>query len=91
MPLERKNSFHLMLSDDELELLRLLAEREGLNASDFLRSVLRRVAGPPPHLAMALQLGDHLAKSGVSATSWYAALHELAGAKRKPKPKPKKK
>jgi hypothetical protein len=60
MAIERKNSFHLLLSDDELTLLRLLAERAGLNASDFLRSLLRQVAGAPPHLTQALQLGAAL-------------------------------
>ena|SRR5688572_28293835 len=45
MAIERPNSFHLMLSDDELALLRLLAEQEGLNASDYLRSLMRRAAG----------------------------------------------
>jgi hypothetical protein len=57
MPIERKNSFHLLLSDDELKLLRLLAEREGLNASDYLRSMLRQLAGTPPHLTQAIRLG----------------------------------
>jgi len=42
MAIERNNSFHLMLSDDELKLLRLLAEQEGLNASDYLRLLIRR-------------------------------------------------
>jgi hypothetical protein len=45
MAIERTNSFHLMLSDDELSLLRMLAERDGLNASDYLRSLIRREAG----------------------------------------------
>jgi hypothetical protein len=58
--MERPNSFHLLLSDDELTLLRLLAEREGLNASDYLRTVLRQLAGPPPHLAQAIRLGSIL-------------------------------
>jgi predicted transcriptional regulator len=57
MAIERKNSFHLMLSDDELSLLRLLAEHEGLNASDYLRSVLRKLAGAPPHMTQAIRLG----------------------------------
>ena len=57
MPVARPNSFHLLLSDDELELLRLLAEREGLNASDYLRTMLRRLAGAPTHLAEVLRLG----------------------------------
>ena len=52
MAIERKNTFHLLLSDDELKLLRLLAEREGLNASDYLRSVLRRMAGPSPSVVV---------------------------------------
>jgi hypothetical protein len=60
MAIERTNSFHLLLSDDELRLLRLLAEREGLNASDYLRSLLRQMAGSPPHLAQLLQLGAAL-------------------------------
>jgi hypothetical protein len=60
MPIERKNSFHLLLSDDELSLLRLLAEREGLNASDYLRTILRQLAGTPPHLAQAIRLGAAL-------------------------------
>jgi hypothetical protein len=39
MSIERTNSFHLLLSDDELKLLKLLAERDGLDASEyFLRS-----------------------------------------------------
>jgi hypothetical protein len=57
MAIERKNSFHLLLSDDELSLLRLLAEREGLNASDYLRLMLRQLAGTPPHLAQVIRLG----------------------------------
>jgi hypothetical protein len=60
MAIERKNSFHLLLSDDELKLLRLLAEREGLNASDYLRSLLRQMAGTPPRLAQVIRLGAAL-------------------------------
>jgi hypothetical protein len=60
MAIERKNSFHLLLSDDELKLLRLLAEREGLNASDYLRSLVRQMAGSPPHLAQVIRLGAAL-------------------------------
>ncbi|HEX7602478.1 MAG TPA: hypothetical protein VF316_12770 [Polyangiaceae bacterium] len=58
----RTNSFHLLLSDDELELLRLLAEREGLNASDYLRTMLRRLASPTPHMGVAgvMRLGEIL-------------------------------
>ncbi len=41
MAIERDNTFHLLLSDDELKLLKLLAEREGLNASDYLRMLIR--------------------------------------------------
>jgi hypothetical protein len=64
MPIQRRNSFHLLLSDDELQLLRLLAEREGLNASDYLRTLLRRMAGTPPHLAQVLRIGAVLGAMG---------------------------
>ncbi len=61
MPIERKNSFHLLLSDDELKLLRLLAERDGLNASDYLRMVIRRQAdGPQAQIIAALLAGKTL-------------------------------
>ena len=70
MAIERKNSFHLLLSDDELKLLRLLAEREGLNASDYLRSLLRQMAGAPPHLAQVIRLGAALGgKTGLARLS----------------------
>lgn len=65
MAIERTNSFHLLLSDDELSLLKLLAERDGLNASDYLRSLIRQMAGSPPHLAQALRLGAALGKLGL--------------------------
>ncbi len=65
MAIERTNSFHLLLSDDELKLLKLLAEKEGLNASDYLRSLLRQMAGSPPHLALALRLGATLGQMGL--------------------------
>jgi hypothetical protein len=61
MAIERNNSFHLLLSDDELTLLRLLAEREGLNASDYLRSLMRRMAGAPAHVMQVVRLGEMLA------------------------------
>jgi hypothetical protein len=57
MATERSNSFHLLLSDDELKLLHLLAEREGLDASDYLRLVLRQMASSPPDLAQAFRMG----------------------------------
>ena len=79
MPIERKNSFHLLLSDDELELLRLLAEREGLNMSDFLRTRLRQLAGAPAHLAVAMRASEHLGH-GFDPSPW-------AGAFRAPKQK----
>jgi hypothetical protein len=60
MAIERKNSFHLLLSDDELALLKLLAEREGLNASDYLRSLLRQMAGASPTAATVMRLGAAL-------------------------------
>ncbi len=58
MPIERANSFHLLLSDDELKLLKLLAEQEGLNSSDYLRTLLRRMAGTPPHMVQAMRISE---------------------------------
>ena len=82
MAIERKNSFHLLLSDDELALLRLLAERDGLNASDYLRSLLRQMAGAPPRLAQVLQLGAALAGTD-DVTKAIAAYGAQAKRKRK--------
>lgn len=64
MAIERKNSFHLLLSDDELTLLQMLAEREGLNASDYLRTMLRRLAGMSEQQAMGLRVADLLKTLG---------------------------
>lgn len=60
MAIERTNSFHLLLSNDELALLKLLAEREGLNASDFLRASIRRAASAPSHLTQAMRIVELL-------------------------------
>jgi hypothetical protein len=53
MPIERTNSFHLLLSDDELKLLKLLAERDGLNASDYLRTLIRTMPSTSSPMATA--------------------------------------
>jgi hypothetical protein len=61
MTIERTNSFHLLLSDDELKLLKLLAERDGLNASDYLRMVIRMMPSTnSPTIAQATRLGATL-------------------------------
>jgi hypothetical protein len=52
MAIERNNSFHLLLSDDELKLLKLLAEKEGLNASDYLRMLIRTMPDSQSHLRL---------------------------------------
>ena len=87
MPIQRPNSFHLMLSDDELALLRLLAERDGLTASDYLRSMMRReAAGPTPsRLSHTRQIAQLLGIDDVDHA--WAAHKELTKeiAKRKPK------
>jgi hypothetical protein len=84
MAMARKNSFHLMLSDDELALLHMLAEREGLNASDYLRTMLRRLAGTAPHLAEMMRLGELMRSDATLAR----ILDDYrAPAKAKPKPK----
>jgi hypothetical protein len=57
MAIARDNTFHLLLSDDELKLLKLLAEREGLNASDYLRMLIRTM----PTSAAQLRLGAAVA------------------------------
>jgi hypothetical protein len=58
MAIERTNSFHLLLSDDELKLLKLLAERDGLNASDYLRMLIRMMPSTnAPNIAQATRLG----------------------------------
>jgi hypothetical protein len=56
MAIERNNSFHLLLSDDELQLLKLLAEKEGLNASDYLRMLIRNVPNASTHVAQGMRL-----------------------------------
>ncbi len=89
MPIDRKNSFHLMLSDDELTLLRLLAEREGLNASDYLRWLLRQMAGTPQNMAHAIRLGAALA-GNVDFGQAFAAHVATAKASSKAKAKPKR-
>jgi hypothetical protein len=62
MAIERNNSFHLLLSDDELKLLKLLADRDGLNASDYLRMLIRMMPSTSsPTLAQATRLGATLA------------------------------
>ncbi len=62
MAIERKNSFHLLLSDDELQLTKLLAEKEGLNASDYLRALVRRAANMPGQLTQVLRLQETMGK-----------------------------
>jgi hypothetical protein len=65
MTIERNNSFHLLLSDDELKLLKLLAERDGLNASDYLRMLIRMMpSANTPNVGQATQLGATLAFGG---------------------------
>lgn len=61
MAIERTNSFHLLLSDDELKLLKLLAERDGLNASDYLRMLIRTMPSTSsPSIAQVTRLGATL-------------------------------
>ncbi len=57
MAIERNNSFHLLLSDDELKLLKLLAEKEGLNASDYLRMLIRTMPSSGSHLRLPAAVG----------------------------------
>jgi hypothetical protein len=56
MTIERTKSFHLLLSGDELKLLRLLAERAGLSASDYLRMLIRTIPSTSPQLLQGIRL-----------------------------------
>ena len=50
MPPERPNQLKIMVSDDELEMVRSLAERQGQTVADYLRQLIRRehAAVTPP-------------------------------------------
>ena len=41
---ERPNQFKILLSDEELDMLKELAERDGLTASDYVRLFIRKEA-----------------------------------------------
>jgi hypothetical protein len=57
----RTNVFQLLLSDDELRLLELLAERDGMSAADYLRSVIRLMPSTnAPNIAQVARLGATL-------------------------------
>jgi hypothetical protein len=65
MAIERNNSFHLLLSDDELKLLKLLAERDGLNASDYMRMLIRMMPSTNmPDVGQSMRLGAALGSLG---------------------------
>jgi hypothetical protein len=77
MAMERNNSFHLLLSDDELKLLKLLAERDGLNASDYLRMVLRMMPSTnSPTIAQVTRLGATLGSLSLEGKVDLAKLFE---------------
>lgn len=40
--MSKKKAFHLYLSEEELELFKTAAEREGLSVSEFLRNAARK-------------------------------------------------
>lgn len=42
MPPDRPNQFKFLLSNDELDALRKLADQQGLNVADYLRQLIRR-------------------------------------------------
>ena len=41
-PIERKKSFHLLLSNEELERLQKLADNAEVKQSDYIRGLIRR-------------------------------------------------
>jgi hypothetical protein len=88
MAIERSNSFHLLLSDDELKLLKLLAEREGLNASDYLRTLIRSM----PSTGAPVRQGMHIAaaltgKNVIDLVESYRTLQAANEAVSEPKKK----
>ncbi|HEY8038775.1 MAG TPA: hypothetical protein VIF15_03245 [Polyangiaceae bacterium] len=91
MAIERTNSFHLLLSDDELTLLKLLAEQEGLNASDYLRMLIRTMPGASAHVVHGMRLGAMLGGRVDLATLWAAHSDSVRTAKEKAAKGPKKK
>lgn len=42
MPPERPNQLKILVSDDEHEMVRALAERQGQTIADYLRQLIRR-------------------------------------------------
>jgi hypothetical protein len=81
MPIERTNSFHLLLSDDELKLLKLLAERDGLNASDYLRMLIRMMPSTNgPNVGQVMRLGAALGSLSGTGNLDLAKLFERHGA-----------
>lgn len=42
MPPARPNQLKILVSDEELEMIRALAERQGQTVADYLRQLLRR-------------------------------------------------
>jgi hypothetical protein len=90
MAIERNNSFHLLLSDDELQLLKLLAEREGLNASDYLRMLIRSVPNASTQVAQGIRIAAALGTKVDLATLFEAYVDSIkasspAAAKKKAK------
>ena len=52
-PVERDRQFRIMMSDEEMEMVRTLADQAGLTASDIVRQLIRReyeqkAGGKPP-------------------------------------------
>jgi hypothetical protein len=45
---QRSNQLHIMLSDEELTMVRELAEANGLTSSDYIRQFIRREHGALP-------------------------------------------
>jgi hypothetical protein len=77
MSIERTNTFHLLLSDDELKLLKLLAERDGLDASEYLRSMIRMMPSTnAPTIAQVTRLGATLGSLSHAGTIDLAKLFE---------------
>jgi hypothetical protein len=83
MAIVRDNSFHLLLSDDELKVLRLLAEQEGLNASDYLRLLIRRQPDRRHQMVTALAAAGTLGSDLDLARAFTAVREATASVKKK--------
>ena len=64
----RTHQFKMMLSDDEVRTLRALAEKQGLDVSNYLRQVIREKMKEHNAAAMTLRIPPHCYVCGQDET-----------------------